>query len=579
MSSRTSVFRPFVILLVVLMMSGTHWASPLSATIGTGFTYQGKLTDGNVPANGTYDFEFKLYNALGGGVQVGGTVTQGDVAVTSGLFTVQVDFGDVFGGAELYLEIGVRPGVSTGAYTALAPRQQLTATPYAIYAAKAPWSGLTGMPAGFADGVDDNTTYSAGTGLALAGFQFNLTTGYQLPQSCTGNQIPKWSGTAWACASDNSGSSHQNIKVVAKSGGDFTTITAALNSISDASASNHYLVYVAPGTYGEQVTMKPFVDIEGAGELATRISFTGNSTATNGTVLGANNAELRFVTVETIGAAWAVAIYNGSTAPHLTHITASASGGTNNIGVYNYSSASPTMTNVTASASGGTSAHGVYNASSSPMMTDVTATALGGSNNYGVYNNTSSPTMTDVTATASGGTTSYGVFNDSSLPTMTHVTATASASGTSCGVYNSSSSPTMTNVTASALNGWYRFGVINSFSSPTMTNVTTNIWGGLYSYGVYNDSSSPTIQNCVLRALSGTFNYGIYNTAVSGSYTVLVNHSQITGSDNTIRNDTGFTTRVGASQLSGGAVTGGGTVTCVGVYDENYASAGYAICP
>jgi hypothetical protein len=51
----------------------------------------------------------------------------------------------------------------------------------------------------------------------------------------------------------------------------------------------------------------------------------------------------------------------------------------------------------------------------------------------------------------------------------------------------------------------------------------------------------------------------------------LVNNSQISGGTNTIRNDAEFTTRVGASQLSGGAVSvGGGTLTCAGVYDENY---------
>ncbi len=77
-------------------------------------------------------------------------------------------------------------------------------------------------------------------------------------------------------------------------------------------------------------------------------------------------------------------------------MTATASGGTNNYGVYNYFSSSPTMTNVTATASGGTYSYGVCNIiSSSPAMTDVTATGSGGTYNYGVYNNNSSTAKID----------------------------------------------------------------------------------------------------------------------------------------------------------------------------------------
>ncbi len=58
-----------------------------------------------------------------------------------------------------------------------------------------------------------------------------------------------------------------------------------------------------------------------------------------------------------------------------------------------------------------------------------------------------------------------------------------------------------------------------------------------------------------------------------------INNSQIAGSTATIRSDTEFTVRIGASQLAGGNITGGGTITCIGVYDENYVSPGYNTCP
>ena len=490
---KTKYLLSAIVLISLLFVSGIASARPLNAPVGTVFTYQGKLTDGGAPADGTYDFEFKLYDALSGGSQVGSTVPLGDVAVADGLFTVQLDFGNVFDGTALFLEIGVRPGASIGAYTPLTPRQALTATPFAIYAAKAPWSGLTGVPAGLNDGVDDNTTYTAGDGLELVGTQFK-----------------------------GKGTSYQNVVIVAKSGGDFTTITAALASITDASASNPYLIYVAPGTYTEQVTMKQYVDIEGAGELTTKITYTGSASAT-GTVVGANDAELRFLTVENTGdgAFYAIAIYNNGASPRLTHITASALGGG-----YTY---------------------GVYNSGSSPIMTNITASASGVNSNYGVYNEYSSPTMTNVTASASGISYNYGVANYFSSPVMMNVTANASW-GTED-----------------------NYGVRNALSSPMMTSVTASASGGTNSYGMRNYDSSPTINNSVISADSGIGNFGIYNSFTGdGSCTVWVNNSQVSGATTTIYNDPLCTTRVGASQLDGGAVTGGGTVICAGVYDAAY---------
>ncbi len=104
------------------------------APVSTSFTYQGRLSDGGNAANGTYDFEFRLYNRATTGGKVGPTLTKDDVAVTEGLFTVELDFGSGrFTGDARWLETDVRPGGSTSAYTTLTPRQALTATPYALW--------------------------------------------------------------------------------------------------------------------------------------------------------------------------------------------------------------------------------------------------------------------------------------------------------------------------------------------------------------------------------------------------------------------------------------------------------------
>lgn len=99
----------------------------------TTFTYQGRIADSG-GASGTYDLQFSLYNKAD--VLIG-TITRDGVPVTSGVFTVQFDFGAAFPGAERTLEIGVRRGNETTAYTTLAPRQRITSTPYAIRALSA----------------------------------------------------------------------------------------------------------------------------------------------------------------------------------------------------------------------------------------------------------------------------------------------------------------------------------------------------------------------------------------------------------------------------------------------------------
>ena len=97
-------------------------------------------------------------------------------------------------------------------------------------------------------------------------------------------------------------------------------------------------------------------------------------------------------------------------------------------------------------------------------------------------------------------------------------------------------------------------------------------------YGVYNADSSPTIESSSVIASGGT-NFGIYNATTGGSFTVKVTNSKVVGSSNTINTIPSYTTLVVASQLSGGAVGGGGTVTCIATYDEAFVAPGYTTCP
>jgi len=103
----------------------------------TAFTYQGKLADSGNPANGQYDFQFKVFDTqtVGTGTQQGTTQTLTNITVGAGIFTVQLDFGacaTCFDGTARYLEIAVKL-TSDSTYTTLGPRQPVTATPHAIH--------------------------------------------------------------------------------------------------------------------------------------------------------------------------------------------------------------------------------------------------------------------------------------------------------------------------------------------------------------------------------------------------------------------------------------------------------------
>ncbi len=144
------------------------------------FTYQGQLILSGTPVTGVCDFEFRVFDSDSDGTQIGPTQQGLATAVTNGLFTANLSAGTAFAtGADRWLQIAVRCPDGSGPYTTLSPRQFLSAAPYAVYApaaGSAPWSGLTGVPAGFADDVDNDTTYTAGAGLSLTGNQFSVNT-------------------------------------------------------------------------------------------------------------------------------------------------------------------------------------------------------------------------------------------------------------------------------------------------------------------------------------------------------------------------------------------------------------------
>lgn len=126
----------------VRMLAGLALAAGLSispsasaqTTTPTALTYQGRLDQNNLPANGLFEMRFGAYAASTGGPELAGHQVS-NVNVVNGLFNAVFDFGLNTGnafnnGTGRWLQVDVRPQGTT-TWTTL-PRQSLSASPYAL---------------------------------------------------------------------------------------------------------------------------------------------------------------------------------------------------------------------------------------------------------------------------------------------------------------------------------------------------------------------------------------------------------------------------------------------------------------
>jgi hypothetical protein len=163
---------------IAVLIAGPAFAEPVSHA----FTYQGRFKDGGKPADGAYDFVFRLFDAEIGPAQLGDDLYFDAWLVVEGLFTAELDFGpEVFTGNALWLEVGVRPSGSTEDYVILSPRQSLTAAPFAVYA-------LSGAGAGHweADGDDVLNTNGGNVGIGVVSPAAKLHVQGQVRSSASG---------------------------------------------------------------------------------------------------------------------------------------------------------------------------------------------------------------------------------------------------------------------------------------------------------------------------------------------------------------------------------------------------------
>ncbi len=194
----------------------------------------------------------------------------------------------------------------------------------------------------------------------------------------------------------------------------------ALKGIPDPSTTNRWMIKIEPGIYDlihSPFVMREWVDIEGSG--STRIVGRGRNELEDGVIVGANNSELRDLTVFVNGAnaggfPYAVAIYLPGVNTKISRVRAVAKNGSSTSEAIFVYGGSPTLRQIEAVAEGGQFANGIgFQSSPTATLDNTTIEASGATDTTRgivlVNLQDGVPALADVRIAVTGGPRSYGV--------------------------------------------------------------------------------------------------------------------------------------------------------------------------
>jgi hypothetical protein len=416
-------------------------------------------------------------------------------------------------------------------------------------------------------------------------------------------------GTVWA-------RNYDNVTVVAKSGGDYTSIQAALDSITDAAEDNAYLVRVMPGVYEEQVTLKSHVTVQGSGWRLTVISKSIQAGAVEGaddSVLsnlrvintGANlssairndsvdNVSIEGVVVQASGISGSFGIYNTQSSVEIRDSIVIADGADANYGIYaNGPAVEVDISNSFISADGGDEAHAVYNKGGSDMSLEgctlKASSSVTDAHVYGVGNYDSGTvltvTNTTIEAEALGSDAPvYGVSNESSA-TATLEGCTIRARGDNSSTYMITGVGNLTTSTLTLKRSAVYVDGVATYGLRGSTGASTSVWfsevhatGSNNAWGVVSQVGAPFDLHYSTVSATGSNADGIFTNQASSSVPteILIQGGKISGDDYAIENsgsNTSYTIKVIEAWLEG-TVDTVDTYICLGAHDgTNYLSA------
>ncbi len=525
----------FVLILTLALLPGAAlWATLSQAAPGAAHlvggapavvAYQGEVRESGAPYNGDGYFKFAVVNASGDtaywsndGTSTGGGEPTAAVqlAVSEGLFSVLLGdttlggmtqdlTADVFNQPDRYLRVWFSASAG-GPFGQLTPDTRVAAVPYALQAQEAV----------NADTVD---------GLHASELQTH----------------------------------YQNLVIVAQSGGDYTSVQAAIDSVADAATDNPYLVWVAPGVYSETVTMKPYVHLQGAGQGATFITSTASNSAwppSQATLILASDASLRDLTVANDGAGnfntallatggmtrtlvsdvtaralggdglrnYAIVLSGDGTGVRLQQVTALAENASgNNYGLLNRFGAMTVLHGGSFIARGGTVALGITSVGSDTSLEAHSISTLGehgSADNYGLFNvGGSAATLHGGSFTGRGGVNPFGIANNDNGTTLEAEGDDAlgeHGSGENYGFGNwMTATATLRGGSFTGRGGAIAYGITNgaidtTLAAQSVTALAEN--GSDANHGLFNFAgAAATVHGGSFTGISGTNAYGISN--------------------------------------------------------------------
>lgn len=234
-----------------------------------------------------------------------------------------------------------------------------------------------------------------------------------------------------------------NVRIVQPDNTDstrvFTTIGAALSSISGASSTNRFIIKVMPGVYNETVTTSSYVDIVGSGESNTVISSSTACSAPNppdaATLTIASDSSVKNLKVVNSGTGTCIAAvrFADNAVASAESITALATSGGHSVGIaITGSSSNVKLTNVKVNADSTDSEGyglGIMIWGGSAEISHATVIGNGGHTGYGVYSDGATVLRDSVLTATNPSHSAAGIFSPSGSLSASNLTVTAVTTG------------------------------------------------------------------------------------------------------------------------------------------------------